>query len=609
MKSFMTMLSDFKDSKAILTFIIFLGAISSSFKAIVVVLTNSLEKALFPKKPLNLVTEETGQSVLNSVNPIKKIDVLGFAEQLNLEPIYLLALLIGSCLIFANVARYFFMRQMRFIAERKIVSIRERLMKSALLLNPNLDKSNHGGTGDIISRTLNDVNIYHGGLLRMAEILKEPFLVLLSIIILFSISYKVTLCLMISLPPVLFILRRISKSLRKHSKSSQETMGSLTMILKEALDGKRVIHSFQLEDKSMKKFTKGTQKYFSVVKKIISREEMAGPISESLMAIVMGLTLILIYFLAQSEGLDHGDFLSIIAAMGFLSDSAKKVQNGFVKVQQGLVAKERVSELLNHVPKETQKQDLALEQFPDSLKSIDVKNLLVDLGNTRILNGVSLNIEAGQTIALVGPSGSGKTTFLNILDRYVGKTSGKIYFNETEIDSINSFSLRKNISLVNQDPFLFNDTILENLRCGDDSLTEERAWEILTLANASFVKNLTHGVHTKVGERGSQLSGGERQRISIARALAKNAQLVLLDEATSALDTHSEIEVQRGLDKLMKGRTCIVVAHRLSTIINADKILVFENGKILESGTHASLLSQNGLYSSLYGNKNKDLSL
>ena len=228
-------------------------------------------------------------------------------------------------------------------------------------------------------------------------------------------------------------------------------------------------------------------------------------------------------------------------------------------------------------------------------------NLTVSIGEKNILDGINFKTNSKKTIALVGPSGSGKSTLLNCIDTYITPTNGTLCFDDLKTSDIDNVSLRDNISLVSQDPFLFNTSVFENLKYAKSNLTEDGAKEALKLANAHFILDLPDGVHTQVGEAGSRFSGGEKQRISIARALIKDSPILLLDEATSALDTQSEVEVQKGLESLREGRTCFVVAHRLSTIKNADIILVMENGNIKESGTHQELLENKGLYTSLYG--------
>lgn len=571
-----------------MAFILLCGAFSSAMKASATGLVQVLGNLMF----------ENTSSLLGS-SKISGFNTPHLAEKLSVNPLYLTVFLLGLSFIVANIFRYIFMYNMRALAETKAVQTREALMAHYLSLDSSFKNSLEDGSGGLISRILNDVMIYQEGIKKLSDLLKEPFLVLFSIIWLFIISWKVAIFLLVGLPPILFIVRRLAKSLRKHSSRSQETMESVTMTLKEGLDGARVIHSFQLENKILEKFRLLTNRYLQTIKKIISREELSGPLTESVSSIIFCGSFILVSYLVKAEGLSFGDFLGISAAVGFLTDASKKTQSAFIRIQQASVAKERISKLLTE--KSYQPLSRGQKFFPKNLETIEFKNLHVQLGTKLVLNKISFKTDAQKTIALVGPSGSGKTTFLNCLDSFIIPQSGDILFNKTSISEIKTESLRANISLVSQDPFLFNTSVFENLRFAKESLTEDEAREALKLANANFVLKLPQGIHTEVGERGGRFSGGERQRISIARALVKNSPLLLLDEATSALDTQSEKEVQEGLDSLKSGRTCFVVAHRLSTIKEADHILVFEKGKIIEQGCHEELLTKQGLYHSLYG--------
>jgi ATP-binding cassette subfamily B protein/subfamily B ATP-binding cassette protein MsbA len=303
--------------------------------------------------------------------------------------------------------------------------------------------------------------------------------------------------------------------------------------------------------------------------------------------------------MAKENTLSSGDFFAILASIGFLSDSARKTQGAFIRIQQAATAKIRISTLLTSADDKLENQLKKDKSFPKDLSLIEFKNVVVDIGEKRILDNINLQIKTGQTVALVGASGSGKTTLLNLLDLYIKPSSGLVEFDGIDSQEIDSKSLGSNMALVSQDPFLFNLSVFENLRLAKADLTEEEAVEALRLANADFVLKRPESIHSLCGERGGNFSGGERQRISIARALIKNAPVLLLDEATSALDTQSEKEVQKGLDSLKKGRTCFVVAHRISTIIDADLILVFSSGKVIQSGTHKELIDKGGLYSEL----------
>lgn len=592
MNSVKILLADLKDSKLLMFFIIFIGALSSAFKALTITLVKVLGDLFFEDNKVQVGLEAESADHVKSF-----LDTLAVFFQI--ESVYIAIGLLGIFYILANVMRYVFSINIRNLTVSKSVSMRELLMSHYLKLDARVKSEMNDGSGGLISRLLNDVQVYQQGLNRLTDLIKEPFLVVFAAVSLCLLNWKVFLFLFVGLPPILLIIMRISKSLRKHSRKSQETMESLTMTLKEGLDGARIVHSFDLQEKMETRFKKQTRSYFSTIKKIISREELSGPLTESISSVVFCVVLVLMYLMAKKGSLSSGDFFAIIAAIGFLSDSARKTQRSFIRIQQAATAKVRINSLLLHADKKASEDILKVNEFPKDFDKIRIENLSVDIGEKSILKNISLDIAAGKTIALVGSSGSGKSTLLNVLDLYIKPSNGRVLFNNVDSQSLKSDSLKSSIALVSQDPFLFNLSVFENLRLVNSNLTEKEAVEALKLANADFVLSRPESIHSMAGERGSNFSGGERQRISIARALIKDAPILLLDEATSALDTQSEKEVQKGLDSLKKGRTCFVVAHRISTILDSDNILVFNAGEIIQSGTHQELLEQSGLYSDL----------
>ena len=593
MNSVKVLFSDLKDSKLWITLIIFFGALSSTFKAITIGLIKVIGDLIFESEKTNLSLEEGNVYFISQI-------LENISKALQVEPIFTTVFLLGLFFISANVMRYVFIFNIRTLAEFKSISMRERLMSHYLSLDAKFKNTMNEGSGGLISRILNDVQIYQQGMTKFSDLIKEPFLVLFASGWLFLLNWKIALFLFVGFPLIFYVIKRISKSLRKHSKKSQEIMEGLTMTLKESLDGSRVVHSFNLQGQMKERFEKQTKSYFSIIKKIISKEEFSGPLMESIFSVVFCATLLLMYFMAQDNKLSPGDFFAILSATGFLTDSSKRTQKAFIGIQQASTAKVRISTLLSSVDQGRVNEAVKDKNFPEKLSLIEFENVTLDIGEKRILNRINLNIKAGQTVAMVGSSGSGKTTFLNLLDLYVKPNFGRIKFNGINSQEIKSDSLLSNIALVSQDPFLFNLSVFENLKLVKPDLTEEEAIKALTLANADFVLKRPDSIHSLAGERGNSFSGGERQRISIARALIKDAPILLLDEATSALDTQSEKEVQKGLDSLKKDRTCFVVAHRISTIVDSDLILVFSSGKIIQSGTHKELANQKGLYAEFF---------
>jgi len=579
LNSILKMFADIKHHKAMLTVLIACGAISSAFKASASMFIQFLVSLIFPSEP-NALQQATEK--YKSFNPIE------LAQNLNIDPLLFTTALLISTFFLTNIFRYIFMFNIRSLAEGKAVKTREVLMEHYLSLDARFKNSLSDGSGGLISRILNDVVIYQEGIKRLADLLKEPFLIFFSIAYLFFINWKIALFLLVGLPPILIIIRNLAMSLRKHSSKSQETMESVTMTLKEGLDGARVIHSFNLEKIILGKFKMHTKSYLKTIKKIITREELSGPLTESLSSIIFCGSFLLIAYLVQHENLTFGEFTGIATAIALLTEASKKTQTAFIRIQQASVAKERIDSIIGT---DTNTKKLSgLKSFPNKLSRISFEGVTVKVGKKEILKSFSFATSSQKTIALVGPSGSGKSTLLNCIDTYILPSCGDIKFNEQSILDTDPVDLRKHISLVSQDPFLFNTSVFENLKYAKQDLTEEEAHEALKLSNADFILSLPNGIHTQVGEGGSRFSGGEKQRLSIARALVKNSPILLLDEATSALDTQSEKEVQKGLDSLKEGRTCFVVAHRLSTIMEADTILVMSEGQIIEQGSHEDLI-------------------
>ena len=372
-------------------------------------------------------------------------------------------------------------------------------------------------------------------------------------------------------------------------------MEDLTQILKEALDGTRIVQSFNLQGEMRSRFETQAADFLKSKSKIISREEASGPVSEGMSAVFVAMLLMYIGHQALQSNLGVGDFLGFIAAIGLLSDSIKKVQGGYIKMQQSSVALERLHGILDDtsvVP-----QIGSPESFPEHWSDIEFRDVSFSYGDTAVLRGVSLKIKRGEQVALVGSSGAGKSTLINLLPRFFDPTGGDILIGGVSTKNMALDQLRAKVALVTQDVFLFSDTVERNVHSGDFARGVAGVQDAARLANAhDFISRAEQGYATRVGERGARFSGGEKQRISIARAIFKDAPILVLDEATSALDSESELEVQKGLDSLMRGRTALVIAHRLSTISKCDRIVVMDKGLVVEEGSHNELMVRQGAY-------------
>lgn len=506
-----------------------------------------------------------------------------------------LPLLIAGTWLIAAALRYYHMYWMLYISELVAVNLRRKLMNKYLTLNLGFFQNFVRGSGGLISRMLNDIGVIQGGFQKLADIVREPFMVIFSFGYLIYLDWKLTLFVMCGAPIITMVLRQFARSLRKYSKHNQESMEDLTQILKESLDGTRIVQSFNLQNEMRGKFEAQAKDFLQSKGKIISREEASGPVSESLSAVVIALLLAYIGTQIIQNQLDVADFISFIAAITFLSDSVKKVQGAVIRMQQSAVALERLHGILNNtsvVP-----EIANVKPFPHDWQTIEFKNVTFRYDQHDVLKNINLTIRRGEQVALVGGSGAGKSTLINLLGRFFDPSSGEILIGGVPIDEVSLHELRSNVGLVTQDVFLFSDTVERNIWSGDFSKPVDGVETAARLANAhDFIMKDPLGYHARVGDRGSRFSGGEKQRISIARAIFKNAPVLILDEATSALDSESELEVQKGLDSLMKGRTALVIAHRLSTISKCDRILVMDKGSIIEEGSHNELMVQKGAY-------------
>jgi subfamily B ATP-binding cassette protein MsbA len=454
--------------------------------------------------------------------------------------------------------------------------------------------------GDLISRMTNDINEVELSIMSVLEVfIREPITIIAYLGAMVIMNYKLTLILFILLPIAGLIIGRISKSLRKSSTLAQEQLGSMLGVIDETLVGMRVVKAFNAENHQHLRFMKFNNILFRTRNRIAARKEMASPLSETMGMIVVSIILWLggkIVF--SGTGFSGAWFLTYIGMFALIISPFKTLSSAFYNVQKGTAALDRIEHLLGVENTITELPNPT--SIPAFTNNITFKNVSFAYGDKQILQSIDLVIEKGKTVALVGASGAGKSTFVDLIPRFHDVSGGEILIDGVNIKECKLDELRRLMGVVSQDPILFNDTIYNNIILGTGGATQARVEEAANIANAhNFIMQKADGYQTVAGDRGARLSGGERQRITIARAVMKNPPILILDEATSSLDTESERIVQDAINKLMKNRTCIVIAHRLSTVQHADEIIVMEHGRIVERGTHAGLLNNGHIYKRL----------
>jgi subfamily B ATP-binding cassette protein MsbA len=499
--------------------------------------------------------------------------------------------------IFKNISRFTAMNFMVIIRNRSIQKMRLDIYNKCL--NLPISFFNNERKGDLMSRMSNDIKEIEFALMVSLEALYfQPLNIVIFLAALVFLSAQLTLYILLFLPITAIIIGIIGKSLRKKSQKNQELLGKVMSSFEETLGGIRIIKAFNATAFFANRYKAQDSEYTRNNVAVQRRYDLSSPVSETIGIAVSAVLLWLGGSMVFRNELDPEFFLTYFAIFSQLIPPFKAFSNALYSAQKGMASLERIQELVT-APELV--KDPINPKIPKFERSISFENVGFYYNeDIPVLENIRLDIKKGDTIAFVGPSGAGKTTITDLLSRFYDVTSGQITIDGIDIREFTQDELRKLIGIVNQESILFNDTVRNNIAFGRPDKTLEEVVEAAKAANAhEFIHVMERGYETEVGERGGKLSGGQKQRISIARALLRNPQILILDEATSALDSHSEKVVQEALEVLKMNRTSLVIAHRLSTVIHADKIVVLEKGKIVEMGTHLELLSNGGLYSSL----------
>ena len=521
-------------------------------------------------------------------------------EKGKLEALLFICLLILITFFLRNLFRYLSLYFLTPIRNGIVHDIRLDLHKKVISLP--LQFFTEKRKGDIAARMTSDLVEIEWSIMNCLEmIFKDPITIIVYLSTLIFISPELTTFVIILFPFTGIIIGIIGRSLKKSSDRGQNKMGKILSVIEENISGLRIIKAFNAQKHINNNFKNESEDYKTIMTKLLRKKDLSSPMSEFLSTIVM---VIVMWFggnlvLASGSNLSAQEFIGYILIFSQIIPPAKSLTTSYYHIQKGSASAQRIYEIID--------QQNAIIEKENSIKIKQLKskivfeNLYFSYDGHQVLRDINFEIIKGQTIALVGKSGSGKSTLADLLARFYNVNTGRILIDDINLKDLCLKSLRGLMGIVSQDSILFNDSVLNNIKLGNTKAKKEDIINAAKIANAhEFIMALANGYDTNIGDRGDKLSGGQKQRLSIARAILKNPEILILDEATSSLDTKSEKSVQEALEKLMKSRTSLIIAHRLSTIKNVDKIIVLDDGKIVEQGTHQELINKSGYYKKLF---------
>jgi len=522
--------------------------------------------------------------------------VVVFSGDDNQKAILFVVFVVIFLFFLKNVFNYFALFFSTIIRNGVIKIIRKQIFESLIVLPMSFFSNNK--KGDVISRITSDVIEVQNSYLSIIEIfIRDPLSIIFTITAMFIISLELTLFVIVFIPISGFIISYIGKTLRRRSLIVQKEQGELTSITEETLNGISVIKAFVSETFFTNKFLKSNSKFFKYSNSLVNRQNIAAPLSEFLGILVIG---VLLWYGGKLVLIDMdlkpAAFITYMGLSYGVLTPAKSISKALYALKKGNAAAERVYELIDS---ENEFESQKINDIKSFKQKIEMKNVSFSYGETEVLKNISLNIKKGETLAIVGASGSGKSTLANLLPRFYNYNSGELLIDGNELRNISKKSIRSLIGIVGQESILFNGSIRDNILLGKQ-IDDDEVYNALKTANAlDFINEFDDKIDHKIADNGVNLSGGQKQRIAIARAIISKSPILILDEATSSLDSKSEKLVQDALIKLMDNKTSIVIAHRLSTVKNAQNIIVLEKGKIVEQGTHDDLISRKGIYNNL----------
>jgi subfamily B ATP-binding cassette protein MsbA len=487
---------------------------------------------------------------------------------------------------------------MSYVGQRIVAHLRQQLYDHLQRLP--LSFFDRMPTGLLMSRVTNDVNLVQGAVSNaITGLLKDPLTLVGLLAVMFVRDWQLSLISMVVLPFAFFPVVKFGRMLRRISTKSQESMGDISVILHETISGSRIVKAFGMEEYEKERFSRENIRYFRYLMKSVMVRALSSPMMEFLGGIAI-VFVILYGGYRVIEGVSTpGEFFSFLGALLLLYEPIKRLSRVNNVVQEGIAAATRIYDVLDTSPGIQEAPDAI--QLPPIQRELELRNVQFRYENEPVLKDINLKVSAGEIIAIVGVSGAGKSTLVDLIPRFYEVSDGTVFIDGINVQNVTMDSLRNQIGIVTQQTILFNDTVRNNIAYGDINKSDGEIIAAAKAANAyDFIMKMDQGFDTLIGEQGARLSGGERQRLCIARALLRNAPILILDEATSSLDSEAELEVQKALENLMAGRTTLVIAHRLSTIQNADRIVVISNGRIVEEGRHDELMECDGEYCRLY---------
>ena len=585
--------------------------IISSISAIIFVLLNSTSMWLVASLINNVLTdfdkivesqmEWASRSNLTMNEKLKYWTNVLILRDTPANSLKVLCITLLSVFFTKNIFLYIKNILLRIVELKLVKDIRDKLYKHIQTLS--LGYFHKKQTGSITSIVMNDVEQLQVALAVVFQrLFVEPINILTFVTLLFIISWKLALIAIVIIPLAGIAIISIGRSIRRKSRRTQAKIAEIMQILTETLTSIRIVKAFVNEKEEVKKFTGESKNYFKLLLKRARLDLISAPVTESF-GVIIGVVLLWYGGLEvlSNQGVSAEDFIRFIVILFSILGPIKQMSNVNLKIQVGAASAERIFELLDTPPEIVEDLNpVDLKVFKNSIE-FDKVHFEYNDGDTLVLDQVTFSIKKGEVVAMVGPSGSGKSTIADLIPRFYDVTTGSIKIDGHDLRKATLSSIRGNMGIVTQEVILFNDTIKNNIAYAQPNVTDEAIMKAAEAANAlDFIEKTPEGFNTLIGERGVNLSGGQKQRLAIARALLKNPPILILDEATSALDTESEKKVQNAIENLMKDRTALVIAHRLSTVQNADKIIVIDNGQVVEIGTHNELYENGGLYRRLY---------